>query len=73
MMLPKKQSCIEAFLKFGFTSVTENFIKKKQHVICCKVFAGEGMKLSKLKQDFESCHGKLTGKSIDYFRENLRF
>ena len=67
-MPSKKQSYKEAFLNFGFTSVTENSVEKPQCVVCSKVLAQESMKPSKLKQHLESRHGELVGKSADYFR-----
>ena len=67
-MPPKKQTYKETFLKFGFTSFTESFIEIPQCVICCKVLTQESMKTSKLKQHFEFCRGKLTGKSVNYFK-----
>ena len=68
-MSPKKQGYKKAFLKFGFMSV----IEKPQCVICFKVLTQESMKLSKLRQHFESCHEKLAGKSVDYFRQKSEF
>ena len=65
----KKQSYKEAFLNFGFTSVTENSIEKPQCVICFKVLTQESMKPSKLKQHFKSCHVELVEKSDDYYRQ----
>lgn len=67
-MPPKKRSYKEAFLKFGFTSVSEGPFEKPQCVICFKVLSQESMKPSKLKQHLESCHGELAGKTVDFFR-----
>ena len=66
-----KRNYKEAFRKFCFTSVNKNCIEKPQCVICCKVLTQKGMKSSKLKQHFESRHGELVGKSVDYFRLKL--
>ena len=63
----RKRSYSEAYLKWGFTSITDQSIEKPQCVICGKVLAHESMKPSKLKDHLEKVHSEHTGKDIDFF------
>lgn len=51
LIMAKKRSYSEDYLKFGFTIIASNDVEKPQYVLCNAVLSAESLKPSKLK-----CH-----------------
>ncbi|CAH1114605.1 unnamed protein product [Psylliodes chrysocephalus] len=61
----------ESYLKFGFTWTGSSDEPSPQCVVCSEVLSKNSMKSSLLKRHFESKHGNLVNKDLEYFKRLL--
>lgn len=67
----KKRKYDESYLKFGFTWTGSSDEPTPQCVVCSEILSKNSMKPSLLKRHFESKHGMLANKDLEYFKRLL--
>jgi len=67
----KKRKYDESYLKFGFTWTGSSDEPSPQCVVCSEILSKNSMKPSLLKRHFESKHGNLVNKDLEYFKRLL--
>lgn len=67
VVMAKKRSYSDGFLKYGFIDIVSNGVEKPQCVLCMKVLSAESMKPSKLQRHLQTNHCHLQHKDLTFF------
>ena len=65
--MAKQRKYNKEYIKFGFTSISENGMTKPQCVLCNAVLSVESMKPSKLKRHLNTKHPEHVEKNLSFF------
>ena len=67
--MAKQRKYNNKYIKFGFTSISENVMTKPQCVLCNALLSVEAMKPSKLKSHLNTKHPEHVEKNLSFFED----
>ena len=63
-----ERRCNDSYIKFGFTSLNDQGIEKRECVVCYRVLSNESLRLSILSHHLNTSHPELKDRNMEYFK-----